>query len=285
MILRIRHKLEYAYDRPVFIEPTTIRLRPHCDCTQKLIDFALRISPEPAGRSECIDMHGNVVTTVWFNDQHDHMNIEANSTVQPLLENPFDYLITDPNVFTLPMCYAESSRAALAPYLARNAPEPAIDQLAHQLAQRCGGRTIEFLSSLTEELHDRCHKIVRPDGDPLPPAETLRRGAGACRDLAVLFMDASRAMGLAARFVSGYQHHDQASAEDRDMHAWAQVYLPGAGWRGYDPSWGLATAGAHICVAAASHPADAAPTCGTFRGSPRASSLRFEVNIQAQADP
>ncbi len=279
MILRIRHLIEFRYDRAVFIEPLIVRLRPHCDCAQKLHEFSLRLAPSPAGQREVIDLHHNVATTAWFSGEHERLTIEARSDVEPLLENPFDYLVSDPGVMALPMRSGAMEDPAIEPYLFRDQPDPAIDELARQVAERSGGRTIEFLSHLTSHLHDRCRVIVRPQGDPLPPAETLGRGVGACRDLAVVFMDACRAVGIPARFVSGYQHHEPASTEDRDMHAWAQVYLPGAGWRGYDPTGGLATADSHVTVAAAAHPAHAAPTRGTFRGA-TASSLRYEVEVE-----
>jgi transglutaminase-like putative cysteine protease len=229
-----------------------------------------------------VDFHDNVVTVAWFDGEHRRLLIEAEAVVQPARENPFDYLITDPDVLSLPMRYSDALASALAGYINRPA-HPEIDRLAAGMAERSGGRTLEFLSALTSELHERCRKIVRADGDAMSPAQTLQAGEGACRDLAVLFMDCCRSVGLAARFVSGYQHHEQATPEDCQMHAWTQVYLPGAGWRGYDPSWGLATAGAHVSVAAAAHPANAAPTFGKIRGDGARATLTFNVDVRRLA--
>src|SRR5690606_27947417 len=104
-------------------------------------------------------------------------------------------------------------------------------------------------------------------------------GKGACRDLAMLFIDACRSQGLAARFVSGYAWQDAAQAE-HDLHAWAEVYLPGGGWRGFDPSTGLATADHHIAVAACAVPDGAAPTTGTIQSRDVTTDLHTDVRIQ-----
>ena len=113
----------------------------------------------------------------------------------------------------------------------------------------------------------------------MSPEETVARGAGACRDLAVLFVECCRAMGLAARFVSGYAYTDDVTPAE--MHAWGEVYLAGGGWRGYDPSRGLAAGDQHVTLAAAADPVDAAPVVGTFRGDVVNSRLQTELTMRA----
>jgi transglutaminase-like putative cysteine protease len=129
------------------------------------------------------------------------------------------------------------------------------------MADRNGGRTLDFLMGLTSALYEQSTHIVRDEGAPLAPLDTLRSRTGSCRDLAVLFCAASRCHGIPARFVSGYDcgagHVDHAY-----MHAWAEVYLEGGGWRGYDPSRGLA-----------------APSTGTFRGAAK-SEMQFHIDVQ-----
>ena len=118
---------------------------------------------------------------------------------------------------------------------------------------------------LTDQIHRDYTIEYREEGTPRDPDATLSLQSGACRDLAVLFVECCRSVGLAARFVSGYAHIDDST--DHEFHAWAEVYLPGGGWRGYDPTLGLAVADRHVVVAAAAHPSDAAGISGTFRGS------------------
>jgi len=129
-------------------------------------------------------------------------------------------------------------------------------------------------------VHDgRKKRIVRPVAAKIYVPIALRRKEGACRDLAVLFMDICRSLGLAARFVSGYKYSPD-TPDQHELHAWAEVYLPGAGWRGYDPSWGLAVADHHVALAAGPAPQDAMPVTGTFRGTDVLSSLDYSVEIE-----
>src|SRR5581483_10726230 len=137
---------------------------------------------------------------------------------------------------------------------------------------------ISFIAHATDYIHREFHHVVRVQGEALPAYKTLRRREGACRDLAVLLVDICRAMGLAARFVSGYKF-DPDSRDAHELHAWTEVYLPGAGWRGYDPSWGLAVADLHIPIAAAPSPLEAAPVSGTFRGTDALSKMEYQVEI------
>jgi transglutaminase-like putative cysteine protease len=155
-----------------------------------------------------------------------------------------------------------------------------VDRFAETIAREVDGRTLPFLTALCGRIHDTCAYVIREDGDPLPGEETLARGAGSCRDLAVLFMDACRARGIAARFVSGYQ--EGRSPQDRsDMHAWSEVYLPGGGWRGYDPTLGLAVADRHIALASAAVPQLAAPISGSFRGADVSTSFQAKIEIRS----
>src|SRR5262249_22663127 len=138
--------------------------------------------------------------------------------------------------------------------------------LSRALAHECQGDTIEFLMRLARRIAETCKSITRDGGDALPAELTLAQRQGACRDLAVLHIEACRQAGLAARYVSGY-HEADAGRHDDHMHAWSEVYLPGGGWRGFDPSTGLAVADRHVALAAGAHAASAAPIVGSFRGN------------------
>ena len=144
------------------------------------------------------------------------------------------------------------------------------------MTQAAGRETIPFLTLLAEEIYRRLEYMLREHGDPWTPEETLINGKGSCRDSAMLFIDICRSVGIDARFVSGYCISD--AAEGGDMHAWAEVYLPGAGWRGFDPSRGLSVNDDYIAVAAGQLSQDAAPTFGSFRGE-AVSSMDAEISI------
>jgi len=137
------------------------------------------------------------------------------------------------------------------------------------------------LSSLAAQIPRRLEYLLREHGDAWTSEETLKQGSGSCRDFTMLFIDVCRSAGIAARFVSGYCIGDVAA--DSHMHAWAEVYLPGAGWRGYDPSRGAPTSDDHIAVASGPMPQDAAPTFGSFRGQ-GVSTLEADISISLLAE-
>jgi transglutaminase-like putative cysteine protease len=230
----------------------------------------LTITPQPAGSSLCLDQDGNVICEIHFNDPVEQLHVESTFEVETMRDNPFDYLLRGPGMFTLPTWYPETVELALAPYLR---PSGAVQAFASDLAR--GTTPLEFLSTLNNCIHEQFRYQARDTGPARSPEETLRQASGSCRDLAVLFSESARSLGIAARFVSGYEVSD-TEAQHINMHAWSEVYLEGGGWRGYDPSSGLAVASNHIAVAAAADPRLAAPITGTYRGAAN-SSMHFQI--------
>lgn len=270
MKLKIRHRTTYRFDHPVFLEPHVIRLRPRADAAVRPLALALDIDPLPAVRADNLDPESNVVTQAWFDGTTDRLTVESRSTVETLSTNPFEFLLDDPKA-DLPYAYpaALASRLSACCDDAGRVP-PDVRALAQAAADEVGSRKDRFPWALTSLIHRQFQIETRDEGMPKTPEATLADRRGACRDLAVLYMACCRGMGLAARFVSGYAHVDDGGT-DAELHAWAEIYLPGGGWRGYDPTLGLAVADRHVAVAAAADPADAAPVSGTFRGSARGS--------------
>jgi len=263
--ISISHRTVYRFDGAVFLEPHVVRLRPREDATSRLVALTLEIDPPPAMRAEYLDPEGNVVTQAWFEGTTERLAVESHSTVETLVTDPFRFLLEDPER-TLPDVYPKNLRERLSAYCA--APDsvaPAVREFALAVADSVGRRQDRFPWALTDRIHRDYRLEVREHGPPNTPDDTLRDGRGACRDLAVLFMECSRAMGLAARFVSGYAY--VGGETDHELHGWAEIYIPGGGWRGYDPTMGLAVADRHVAVAAAANPLDAAPVSGSFRGS------------------
>lgn len=278
MRIAVVHTTLYRYSSPVYLEPHIIRLRPREDALQRLASWSLEITPAPLGRSECLDQDGNVVVRAWFDGLTPELSLRTEFALQTFRENPFNYLLTALDQ-QLPMQYTQPLRDSLEPYL-RHDHSPTIRQFAESLAGECGWQTMAFLNALNQRLFTTTRQVIREVGAPLPAETTLSEREGSCRDLAVLFCAACRAIGLAARFVSGYER-DASLQENGDLHAWAEVYLDGAGWIGYDPSRAMAVAASHVAVAAASNPLLAAPVSGTFRGAASAK-LEFSISMQAE---
>jgi transglutaminase-like putative cysteine protease len=274
---QVQHVTRYSYESPVFLEPHAVRLKPVTDAGQRLESFNLHVQPEPAGMSQILEFEGNEATLCWFEGTFSELLVTTSSVVSTSRVNPFEYLSIGETC--LPYRYTGQLATASMPFRAASG-HPAVRRLGEQIAADVGGDAIAFPSAVAAEVRRLCRLIVRPEGEPLAAGETLSRGQGSCRDLAVVFMDVCRAMGFAARFVSGY--HVVPGAEDQDLHAWAEVYLEGGGWRGFDPTTGLAIGEDHITIARAALPRNAAPVTGSFRGSATA---RLENTVSTTLVP
>jgi transglutaminase-like putative cysteine protease len=265
MRISVVHSTQYAYDAPVVLEPHTFRLRPRSDAAQHLTQYALDISPAPTGQTWCLDQDGNVVLETWFRDPLSELSVMSSFQVETLRENPFDFLARS--------ALSPQERRLLEPY-GGSAPA-AVDEFARSI----DGEGMTFLTALTRRMHEEFAHTIREEGAAEPAETTLGARSGSCRDLSVLFCEACRSRGIPARFVSGYER-EAAVQEPAHMHAWAEVYLPGGGWRGYDPSQGLAVSTAHVALAASADPLLASPVSGTYRGNARA---RMSYSIMMQA--
>ena len=280
MRFHIEHVTIYRYSGPAFLEPHVVRLRPMSNYEQTLRGFNIKFDPTPAGVSTIIDTWGNSVTRAWFEATTESLRIQTACKVETHRPNPFDYLL-QPEAMTLPFTYEDATAAALSPCLKHDGePGDALHRLAEDLANEVGRDTVPFVSALNRRLHELITIEIRHDGVPYAPQQTLASRCGACRDVAVLFVAVCRQMGLAARFVSGYQYGGD-EADGHELHAWAEVYLPGGGWRGFDPTSGLAVNDDHITLAAAHDPLLAAPTTGSFRGTGVTAEMETHLAIKA----
>ena len=262
MQFNIRHTTTYRYSNPITLGPQTLRFRPRDGAGQRCIAHTLAIDPAPVGRTEDLDAEGNPTEVVWFEGQTDRLRISAMLTVEVIRDNPFDFLV---ETTEMPVDYGDAA-PLLAPSMARVGKTPDGDPVG-KLAAEVAGRNrepIPFLTALNLAIHERCPVRYRETGEPFTPAEVLE-GGGACRDLAVLFVDAARSQDFACRFVSGYTSPPDGGGEP-ELHAWAEAYLPGGGWRAFDPTRGLAVADRHVTVTASADPQFCMPVSGGFRG-------------------
>jgi transglutaminase-like putative cysteine protease len=280
---QISHMTHYAFSQPVHLAPHTLRLCPRSDAAQHLQSFQYQILPMPTGLSPLVDLDGNACLQVWFTEITEHLQVQTTATVVTRRSNPFDFVLF-PWATRLPLDYPQSWFQQLQPYLHATL-DSSILSFAQELLLKANHDTLTFLTELNQEIYHTCSYVLRESGDPWPAGLTWKRQQGSCRDLAVLFMECCRAIGLAARFVSGYQappqdgERDPSSAEELHLHAWAEVYLPGGGWRGYDPTQGLAVADSYIALASSPWPAWTAPVSGHFRGSGAETTLQYQLQI------
>jgi transglutaminase-like putative cysteine protease len=283
MIFGVTHKISYVYSAPVFLEPHILRLRPRSDEYQNVRNFSLSVEPEPAGIHHFLDAEGNNATCLWFVEQTAKLSLATSFEAQTFCKNPFSYLVTDSAFQQLPVVYGSFAARALAPSLTAIEIDETVAAFAKSVFADSKGDTLNFLSRLCLALYENFKVEIRDQGLPLSPVITFQNKSGACRDLVVLYMSICRNFGLATRFVSGYQEGDP-DMDRRHLHAWAEVYIPGGGWRGYDPSHGLVIADRHIALAASYDPAGTLPVKGTFRGTGAAATMDYRISLSAVSE-
>jgi transglutaminase-like putative cysteine protease len=282
MRYQITHTIAYQYSTSVQLQPHLVQLRPRSDSSQTLHHFSLELSPSAIGCSEIIELDGNSTAKVWFStDPVEKLTVKAVSQVTTHRTNPFDYLMEN-WALHLPIDYPSSLLQRLQPYLGdawASSTDPIVAQLAQEVYSEVSGRTDRFLTELNQRIYQHCGYMIREMGDPLPPGITWSQKQGSCRDFAVLFMAACRTVGIASRFVSGYEEGD-VNMPERYLHAWAEAYLPGAGWRGFDPTHGLAVSDRHIALAASPIAHIATPLRGAFQGGDVQATMSDSLSIQ-----
>lgn len=276
----IRHTARYRYSAPVTLGAHVLRLRPRCDGSQELLSFECDVTPAPSLRCEALDEEGNVVNNLWFTGETPQLEVTARMAVQTLRENPFDY-VPSLDFSALPMRYPSAQAAALSRYRQARESSAEVVELADRLAANAENNPIAFLDALNLYLHENIAHEARPGGGIKATQMTLHEGKGASRDVAALFMAVCREQDFAARYVIGYQADPPFDDEAQSVHAWPEVFVPGGGWRGYDPSRGLAVAAAHVALAANIDPLNVVPVEGTYFGSAFESDIEVEIDIQA----
>lgn len=279
MQFTIAHSTEYTYSESIYLQPQQIRLMPRSDPHQTLKSFQISIDPAPTGMTQMLDAESQPMIAAWFVGSTDKLTISTQAMVETHLKNPFSYHISIEDD-QLPMTFTEPLQTLFLPAMQRQqiANADPIVEFAEQMKERAEGRLLAFLHLLNTYLSNEFEVIRRDHGQPLTPAMTWMCRSGACRDLSVLFMDVCRCVGIPSRFVSGYQATDDDNPAD--LHAWVEVYIPGGGWRGYDPTAGLAVAEHHVALASSVYPECAAPVTGKYHGQAESS---IQANIQIAA--
>ncbi len=277
MNLSITHVSRYTFSAPVRLYPHVFRFRPRDLRTQSIRAFSLYISPKPAGAIENRDAAGNEVEFAWFENEASEFQIEARMDVETHPDNPLDFIIFPFESTHFPVVYRTDDDVALTPFLHAIAIDNEVTDFAEEVAQEYGGALIPFVLQLMQRIKERVRYGVRETGEPLRPRQTLTGAQGSCRDMVVLALAALRSKGIAARFVSGYQY--QSDEARHDLHAWVEVYFPGGGWRGFDPTTGLAIDERYVRVAAGAAPVNTLPVTGSYSGG-ATSNLEAEIVIR-----
>jgi transglutaminase-like putative cysteine protease len=273
MHFRIRHESLYRYDVPVALGEHVLRLTPRADGI-RLHSHRLSVEPEPSRWSRELDGLGNALTRVSFFGSTQSLRVDSESELETLAPPALGFRLP-------PLPWPRSGEPRAAWQADGGSIEASVQAFAEALAGEAGHDPVVFLDHLTRTLFTRFDRQLRHTGDARSAAETLALGQGACRDLTVLFLDVCRYWGIEGRFVSGYQAQADTPDGQRHLHAWAEVSLPGAGWRGWDATHGVRVGEGHVALYAAATQAATMPIEGGFffQGAVVNSTLDHSVRI------
>ncbi len=271
----LHHKTHYTYNKPVGHSPHVVRLRPAPHCRTNILSYSLKVRPEQHFLNWQQDAFANWNGRLVFPEKASELCIEVELVAEMAVHNPFDFFLED-SAQIYPFAYEPALKKELAPFMELPEPTPKLLALVGELMDKyltAGKRTIDFLVEVNQRLQHDIKYTIRLEPGVQTPEETLTLALGSCRDTGWLLVQTLRSMGFAARFVSGYliqlksdvKSLDGPSGTEvdfTDLHAWCEVFLPGAGWIGFDPTSGLLAGEGHIPLSCTPEPASAAPVTG-----------------------
>ncbi|MGH7806095.1 MAG: transglutaminase family protein, partial [Candidatus Binatia bacterium] len=290
MRVLVQHRSRYEYPSPAALGPHRLRLRPAAHAHATIESYGLTLRPEPSIRWQQDPAGNHVAYAVFPNGTRiDALEVGIDMALDLRPVNPFDFFV-DPLAERVPFELGGQLRSELAPYLSLDHPWLACGERFERLLKSLppDGKTATFLVEVNRAVNAAIRYVIREEPGIWTPEETLAQGRGSCRDSAVLLLALLRARGIAARFASGYliQLRDEGMLPDEprgvdrdvvDLHAWAEAYVPGAGWIGLDATSGLLCGEGHVPLACTATPALAAPIEGT--SNVMASSVTFEMRV------
>ena len=288
----LRHVTRYRYDRRIALGAQTIRLRPAPHARAKVLAYALKIEPEGHFLNWQQDPQSNWLARAVFPEKTDHFTVSVDLTVEMNVINPFDFFL-EPEAEKFPFRYGAELKAELEPYLATGTTGPAFERYLASISRE-PKQTTNFIFDLNAQLSRDIGYLIRMEPGIQTPEDTLCKASGSCRDSAWLMVQLLRHLGVAARFASGYLIQlkpDVKSLEGpsgpendfTDLHAWCEVYLPGAGWVGLDPTSGLFAGEGHIPLACTANPTQAAPISGAVE--PAEVLFDFDMSVMRVKEP
>ncbi len=268
MTLEIQHTFTFTYTEPVRLNPHYFYLSPSLSPFQKLLQHQISVDPEPNMLIKNLDQESNIQHICYINSDISHFQIIASCRVESEEFNTLDFVFYPYECSKLPFKYPAKLSIYVGSALRLKRVSPGIKAYAQTFAASVQQDTIAFLIELTRHIQQNFNYEIRLDGDPNSALQTLQTQRGSCRDFVVFMIDMCAAVGLLARFVSGYFIHGRSS--QYELHAWVEVLLPGGGWRGFDPTEGNITDNRYLALARSIESKGLVPLRGTYRSEHQA---------------
>lgn len=266
MKYKIIHQTEYIFNSKVFFEPHVLRFKPKNAPNIQVESFNIQMDPMPKGLSEQLDPENNFIHNCWFEGMHHKLSIRAELHLLSADFNPFNFIIFPDSFLTIPFSYTQPWKEQLLPSIKKEVIGQALIDYGQNILTKSNASTIDFLTKLNQQIHQDFIVEIRETGEPYHPDKTYELKSGSCRDLTWMEIHLLRHMGIASRFVSGYFYLPMEK-DEFDLHAWVEVFIPGAGWIGFDPSHGMVAGASHIPVASSAHYDNTMAVTGSVRGS------------------
>ena len=279
MKIKYIHNLEYSYEESVQLGEHRLCIKPRSHGFQRLINFNLNISPNPKILYPLLAASGEEINRIIFEGYTDSLSIKAISEVETF-KHPCILDGVKERDLTLPFCRSIINRdlqGALEGWMPNGQHDPSAVELAQESLAGSSNNALSFTFQLIEIIQDRVKYTKRHTGPAWPASRTLRERVGSCRDLAMLMVESCRSVGIPSRFVSGY-HFEDPLPKEFELHAWAELYIPGAGWRGFDPSGKGLIDERYLTLVSSSKSNLTAVITGNFRGKTNLkNNLKWEI--------
>ncbi len=283
--IKIKHLTEYRFAETVTLQPHNLHLRPRDGFDIRVVSSSLDITPATEIRWKR-DVYGNSVATADLSQRSSDLIIDSEIVIEHYSDVLPKFALED-YAQRFPFQYDPRDSIDLYPYKSLIFPEDEAvirDWISDVYQPDSGLGTIFLLTCINQKIANQLRYEMREEPGVQSPAETLRLGSGSCRDFATLFNEICRHLGLAMRFISGYVLGDAVPQQIGSTHAWSEVFLPGSGWRGFDPTSGLLASSDHIAVAVHRHPESIPPVAGSYIGTGNANPQMF-VDVRVSLLP
>ena len=269
MIIQCKHITSYKYENEVFLNPHVLYLLPQYRQYYQIQSYNIQINPVPTGRSQLVDLENNQYLQCWFSGLSDILEISVDLKVNTIPFNPLNFIYDlnfkkGPETFE----YGNKHNHLLAAYLISAGGQDLRNFIVP--IYKSSQDIVGFISTLNKSVYDNWEHEIRNEPGTHAPSFTYQYKKGSCRDLALMMIDMLRIAGIASRFVSGYAYSESLK-EEHYLHAWVEIFIPGAGWIGIDPSLGLFTDHRYIPLASSYLYSNTSPVFGTFGGSSNSS--------------